>query len=933
MRKILISLSACLLSVSAWAVMATPEPIVKVQADGSEVTLQLVGDEFHSYYTRMDGTPVRLNKKGMWINDASVAEPSVAARKARRIAQQQNFAATFPLSGSPHSVVILVNFSDQKFQYTQADFEKMLNESGYSTNGGVGSARDYFIACSDSIFSPIFDCYGPIQLNKNSAYYDDHTGSMVVEACMKVSDELGVDMSIYDTNNDGRLDNVFIYYAGHNEAEGGPSTSIWPHRSIVTTGDRVNGKLIYDYACTSELRGSAGNAMCGIGTFCHEFGHVLGLPDYYDTNKSGAYTIGSWDIMCSGSYNGNGKTPPTHTAGERFELGWLTPVQLTDAGVYTLEPIENGKKQVYLIAKETHNLSWGSPSPSEYWLLENRQNIGWDRHSTSLPGTGLLIWHVDYSASAWGNNTPNNYTPLRYDIEEAGGVRGYSAASDPYPGSKNVTTFSPLLHNGEIVEQPLTDISEVGQNIVFTFKSNGFMFLPAEMPVIESTYNPDTKVSYAPGSKLRIVGEHLDPNQVVNISVSGSGFYISNDSLNWKSSLTANVNADSILEHDIYVQYAPRKMMCEVQRGTINVRQDKAVGTLTIRGISPRPVLIEAPEISAVENVTPTSFLVRWTPQQDAEEYYVTMYHMENGHESVTEGFEGWDEEVVVAESGWYTSFYRTTTKAKEEGAVSLWFKENDEHIISPIYPQPVVELSMWINAPATTDSEVGFFTLIGYSDQGIDTLETIHVTKNTKKFTFTRSFTVEEGYRRFRLNYTSIGGEGVCLDAFTTTFDQKTVYAYKGREMTIAPQDLEDQEPYTLFYAYDLTPNTCYFIRLQCEENKGCEEHLSALSQPFSIYTPEGEPADSKHLTLAYDSINYDPATHVVYLPKSLTKGNVNIYTTEGELISSIPVNPTQNIVALPDDKLYPGTVYIIKYLPNDQMGRKSPWIKVLYK
>ena len=933
MRKILVFLSACLLSVSAWAVMATPEPIVKVQADGSEVTLQLKGDEFHSYYTRMDGTPVRMNKQGMWINDASVVTPSASARKARHVAQQQQFAATFPLSGSPHSVVILVNFTDQKFQYKQADFEKMLNESGYSANGGVGSARDYFIACSDSIFSPIFDCYGPIELNKTSAYYDEHTGRMVVEACTKVSDELGVDMSIYDTNNDGRLDNVFIYYAGHNEAEGASSTTIWPHRSVVTTGDRVNGKLIYDYACTSELRGSAGNAMCGIGTFCHEFGHVLGLPDYYDTDKSGAYTIGSWDIMCSGSYNGNGKTPPTHTAGERFELGWLTPVQLTEAGVYTLEPIENGKKQVYLIAKETHNLSWGSPSPSEYWLLENRQNVGWDRHSTSLPGTGLLIWHVDYSASAWGNNCPNNSIPLRYDIEEAGGVRGYSAASDPYPGSKNVTTFSPLLHNGEIVEQPITDITESGQNIVFTFKSNGFMFLPAELPVIQSTYNPDSKIGYTPGSKLRIAGEHLDPNMDVTISSSGTGFYISNDSVNWRTSLTASVQADSVLETDIYVQYAPRKMVCEVKQGSITVRQDKSVGTLAVRGISPRPVLIESPSISAVEDVTPTSFLVRWTPQDDAEEYYVTMYHMEEGKESVMESFEGWDEEVTVAESGWYTSFYRTTTKAKEEGAVSLWFKENDEHIISPIFPQPVVELSMWLNAPATTDSEVGFFTLIGFSDSGIDTLETISVTKNTKKFTYTRNFSHEEGYRRFRLNYTSIGGEGVCLDAFTTTFDQKTVYTYKGREMTIIPQDPEDQEPFTQFYAYDLTPNTTYYIRLQCEENKGCDEHLSTLSEPYSIYTPDGEPANSKHLTLAYDSIHYDQATHVVYLPQSLTNGSVNIYTTDGTLIATIPVSAHVNIVPLPEDKLYTGTVYVVKYLPNKKMNRKGPWIKILYK
>ena len=941
MKKIFVFLSVCLLSVSAWAVMATPEPIVKTQADGSTVTLKLVGDEFHSYYTRMDGTPVRLNNKGMWIDDASVTEMPQSARQLRRAAQQVAISGGFPLTGSPRSLVILVNFTDLKFQYTRENFEAMLNESGYSTNNGVGSVRDYFIACSDSIFSPIFDCYGPITLNREYAYYGSneggghsaHAAQMIVEACNKVSNELGVDMSIYDTDNDGRIDNVFVYYAGHNEAEGGSANTIWPHRSVVQGDNRVNGKLISDYACTSELRGSSGTSMCGIGTFCHEFSHVLGLPDYYDTENSGTYTIGTWDLMSAGNYNGSGKTPPSYTAGERFQLGWVIPVQLTDAGTYTLEPIENGKKQVYLIAKDKHNLSFSSANPNEYWLLENRQRVGWDRHSTSLPGTGMLIWHVDYNAAAWGYNVPNNNDPMRYDIEEAGGQRGYSADSDPYPGTKKVTTFTPMLHSGEIVEQPLTDIAESGQNITFTFKSNGFMFLPAELPVIQSTYNADTKQAYTPGSKVRIVGEGLDPNATVSISVSTNGFSISNDSINWTSNINATVGADSLLEKDIYVRYKPSKQVCDIQRGTITVRQDKSVGTLTVRGTSPRPVLIEAPDITSVSDVTPTSFLMKWTPQQDAEEYYVTLYHLEEGRESSMESFEGFDDEMTVAESGWWTSFYRTTTKAKEDGAVSMWFKENNETLLSPIYPLPVVELSMWLNAPATSDTEVGMLYLIGYSEVGIDTLDVIKITKNTKKQTYSKTFTEEQGYRRFELAYTSIGGDGLCLDAFTTTFNKKTVYTYKGREKTIIPQDLEEQDLYTQFYAFDLTPNTEYYVRIQCSENKGCEEHLSALSQIYYVITPEGETADSKHLTLAYDSINYDPATNVIYLPQALSNGSLNIYNTNGELVKSIPVSMHHNVIPINKEEFTRGALYLIKYLPEDKMARKSPWIKVIFR
>ncbi len=929
MKKIILFFSACVLSISAFAVMATPEPITKTQADGSKVTLRLMGDEFHHYYVREDGKPVSLNDKGFWTEDETAVRPTPSALMMRKNANRNVRLASYPLSGSPKSIVILVNFSDVKFQYKQEDFQQMLNQSGYSENGGVGSARDYFIACSDSVFSPQFDCYGPVTLNNTEAYYDSHHAQMVVHACNMVAEE-GVDMTQYDTDNDGRLDNVFIYYAGHNEAEGAASTTIWPHRSVVPTGDRVQGKLIYDYACTSELRGSAGNSMCGIGTFCHEFGHVLGLPDYYDTENSSTYTIGTWDIMCSGSYNGNGKTPPTHTAGERFQLGWTTPIQLDAAGSYVLEPVETSNK-VYLIAKTTHNLSFDNADPNEYWLLENRQNVGWDRHATSLPGTGMLIWHVDYSTSAWGSNKPNNDTPLRYDVEEAGSKRGYSAPSDPFPGTSNVMQFTPMLHNGEMLEQPLTSIAQDGLDIVFTFKSSDFMFVPAEIPVIKSTYNTETKEAYTPASLIKAVGVGLEPNAEVSLDMSGSGFKISLDSAKWSTSATVLSNADSTLDVPVYIQYAPRKQVCDTKRGTLTIKQGNKSGTLIVYGTSPRPVLIEAPQVTEIDDVTPTTFKVQWTPQKDAQEYYVTLFHMEDGTESTMESFENFDDEVAVQESGWYTSFYRTTTKAKEDGAVSMWFKENNEFMISPIYSLPVIELSIWLNAPATTDSEVGFFTLTGYSDMGIDTIDVIKVTKNTKKYTYTKSFTRDQGYRRFGLDYTSIGGEGVCLDAFTTTFDQKTVYTYKGREKTIPVEEGKEEEAAS-FYAYDLTPNTVYYIRLQCEENKGCEEHVSQQSMEVTIATKAGEPADSKHMTLDLDSLDYDPATHVVYIPQSLENGAVNIYNTEGELIKSIPVEPTQNIVVLPEGELTHGTVYLLKYIPNNKMRRKGPWLKILF-
>ena len=943
MKKILSILSLCLLSMSMFAVIASPEPIEVIQPDGSTLTVKLVGDEFHSYYTTLDGTPLRRTASGKFVKDASVAEMPAQARKARQVAQKQNYEQNFPLSGSPKSIVILVNFTDVKFTYKAEDFQDMLNTSGYNKNDGIGSARDYFIACSDSIFAPIFDCYGPVTLSRDQAYYGKNVGGnnsanadqMVVEACALV-EEMGIDLAQYDTNNDGKIDNVFIYYAGHNEAEHGGDNTIWPHRYVITSNETVSGKLIRDYACTSELRGRSGTSMCGIGTFCHEFGHVLGLPDYYDTDdKDGSqYTIGDWDIMCSGSYNGNGKTPPTYSAGERFQLGWLKPIQLQDAGPYTLEPLAT-TNTAYLIAHKTHNLEWSSADPNEYWLLENRQHVGWDAASTALPGTGMLIWHVTYNSGAWNSNTPNNGNPLRYDLEEAGGTKGYSATSDPFPGSSKVTQFTPLMHDGTLVEQPLLDIAQDGRNITFTFKSSDrFMFLPTPMETLQSTYNPDTKKANTPSYEMKVVGSQLDPSTPASLSISGQGFALSLDNKTWRTSFSLTVNADSILDTTYYVRYAPGKQVCDMQRGTITIRQDKAVGTFTVLGTSPRPTLIGAPELSQVKEVTPTSFKINWKPETDAEEYYITLYHIEDGEESLTESFEDFDKEASIREAGWVSTFLRTTTKAKADGFVSAWFKQEGEYLITPAYPLPASQLSFWLSAPATTDSEVGAIVLSGWNDKGEKIgLDTIDIKRSTKQYTYTIDLDPSKKLNQFELKYTSFGGEGVCLDVFTATFDQKIVYTHKGREKTIIAQTGNIAEEYAVYYAHDLIPNTDYFVQLQCSENKGCEEHLSSLSAATCIRTIAGEASDSERLTLAYDSISYDPAKYVVYIPQSLTNGSICLYTANGELVDRIPVGPTYNIVPLPTHKMQKNTVYLIKYLPNDALNRKSPWIKILFE
>ena len=285
MKKIVILLCSCLLSLSAWAVMASPEPFEYTKADGTKVMARVYGDEFHSYIESLDGELLEGSKSVEMIEEAN------QVRRVRRVQQGAGVSA-FPAFGSPRSLVLLVGFADLDFGEKQSDFQNLLTQSGYNHNGAVGSCRDYYIASSDSLFSPQFDCYGPYKLSRNMGYYganegksnSAHAADMVAEAC-QMAHEAGVNFKDYDVNGDGILDNVFIFYAGHNEAEGGGAATIWPHQSNISyLNIRLDGVLLASYACTSEYKGNSGSTRCGVGTFCHEFGHVIGQPDFYDTD-------------------------------------------------------------------------------------------------------------------------------------------------------------------------------------------------------------------------------------------------------------------------------------------------------------------------------------------------------------------------------------------------------------------------------------------------------------------------------------------------------------------------------------------------------------------------------------------------------------------------------------------------------------------------
>ena len=383
-------------------------------------------------------------------------------------------------------LVILVEYNDVDFTIEEPYdyFNRMLNEEGFADYGATGSAADFFKYNSMNAFEPEFDVYGPVKLSKNRTYYgandpwgnDMRPHQMVIEALDALDSE--VDFSQYDCDGDGYIDNVFIFYAGRGEASGGGAATVWPHANTLTAlkePDHVYDGVTADrYACTNEWTGSRPD---GVGTFIHEFSHVMGLPDLYPTSYASSFTPDSWSAMDHGSYNNEGMTPPLYSAFERYALGWMRPNEIDRPITASLQPIGNNMAGILRTDRDT-----------EYFLFENRQQTGWDAY---LPGHGMLIWHIDYNEAIWTNNTVNNTPSHQYvDLMEADNIRTEDTRSgDCFPGTANVTSFTAATSPGMTtwggvdLEYPITGIKESAEGIVSFNVLGG---ASTEMPRIEA---------------------------------------------------------------------------------------------------------------------------------------------------------------------------------------------------------------------------------------------------------------------------------------------------------------------------------------------------------------------------------------------------------------------------------------------------------------
>lgn len=452
-----------------------------VQPDGTEIMYYLSGDEHYHTYHSADGSFLELTADG-WMLPATEAEVSrhkanMAKRPHRALAMDDHGMSTFPTVGPLRGLVILAEFSDNSFyeEHTNAMFQDFMNGEDFTFSSSTGSVRDYYTRQSHGQFTPTFDVVGPVKLPHTIRYYGENSGNhgdyqaylMISDAVKLLDRDTDIDFSEYDNDGDGEVDFVYVIYAGYGEAFGAPDYTIWPHQDLLVNhggGVTLDGVTVNRYACSCELLNTDGHELNGIGTFCHEFGHVLGLPDLYPTAGDKISYLGAWDVMDTGCYNNNLRTPANFSAYERYCVHWLQLEDLTAHEANVTLPSLDSSNRAFRLTTDNED---------EVFILENRQPEGYD---VALPGHGLLVTQVDFRSYLWNMNSVNNDPshPCWRIIPADGSIRT-NLAGDAFPGPDGQSSFTPystpaaVQWNGSALAGGLTNIHIEEGNAVFNF--------------------------------------------------------------------------------------------------------------------------------------------------------------------------------------------------------------------------------------------------------------------------------------------------------------------------------------------------------------------------------------------------------------------------------------------------------------------------------
>ena len=591
-----LTIFVCLMlcSLTTWAAKAVSIPVQVRQADGSVITVILRGDEHINWYTTLDGVLLvqgadnnyyigKVEKSGNLIATKQLAHEAQTRSQAERnlIAKQDKekfFAYVnkiaeesenaydnspltrgpiidsgyggvpyFPHTGSPKALVILAEFQDTTF--TIRDTKKvftnyLMNEAHFSDtrygqNQNYKGVRGYFKDCSYGQFTPIFDVVGPIKLPQKHAIYgagNNRIDLLLADACAAVDD--WVDFAKYDANNDGIVDLVYIIYAGHSaNYRNNKVSNIWPKSGTVTISDTFDGKSIRRYGVSNELNGSDQTSknnkkINGIGLFCHEFSHTLGLPDIYAIDKKAKNQddqgMEFWDLMDGGTEVRNGRVPASYLAWEREVMGWMKIDELkNDSSIKNLKSIDNGGKAYKIVNPNDSN---------EYIVLQSIQKGPWYQGwRDGTYGKGLLAYRVSYPF--------NKVNVFDFPNNEKGKPRVIPIPADgKILAGKNATSYIEYVnqHNGDLYPYNRIDY-------ISGFKMFNGSILEKSIVNIKENDGGDSNNNYVNFEfKNGLVPTGIQPLSIIERSISDNriytldGRYVGTDA--------------SILPHGIYIQ-------------------------------------------------------------------------------------------------------------------------------------------------------------------------------------------------------------------------------------------------------------------------------------------------------------------------------------------------------------------------------------------
>lgn len=821
-RFLSILLSA-LSSLASWAMPARQSSFVASTSEGEPIELRLMGDEyFHYFVSTSDGT-LYMRQGDLFVPaelDSSLrlrpaASPGKAADLAPLFSKARQSApripglvpsATFPARGEQPVLVVLVEYQDIKFNLSDPNdyFTRMLNEEGFAEYYATGSARDWFINSSQGQFSPRFDVFGPVTLQKNRQYYggndafgqDSAPQKMAVEACRTLNPD--VDFSIYDCDSDGYIDNVFVVYAGRGEASGGPADSVWPHAwslSSAEPGQRYtfDGVILNRYACSNEWELSDqghGYRPVGIGTFVHEFSHVMGLPDLYSTQYvQNTFTPGAWSAMDYGPYNNDGCTPPQYSAWERASLGYSTPAALPLQGNLGIEPLGEGLS--YIATSNNEN---------EYFILENRRQTGWDAY---VPGCGLLIWHIDYDPEVWRSNSVNNNPSHNHvDIIEADGTRDESSRDgDSFPGAAGISTADLRLWNGSRLGISLSDISMVGDRVALRINGGTADIASPQNPHaleigpgnISFAWNP-VEGALAYNASLLLEDETICSLRTETPSAEFSG-------LSPDTSYTINITAD-----------------------------DGAFGSepTTLEFTTLPPTLdYLTPLLLPISDLSATSFLARWEEMALAEDYLLSLWSVTEGERPVvsTDFSEGLDN----LPEGFSTNSAATYGMASYSGAAvpALRLAKDGEELAFRS-ERDIHTLDFWHRGNSTGENET---LIISISKDGFDWLPFTSLPVISEKGGEETSVDLPERTKGVKILFNRPDKGSVAIDDVRLSLHGDDV------ETPVSPYPVTIPAPNSSFLVEGLSPLSRYAIGLTARSLP----LLSLPSEKIYITTPEG--------------------------------------------------------------------------------------------